>query len=218
MTTGTQPRQYVALIDYYGKWMRQTDKEGFRGSLKSIAIIILTVAANIAATNYTPEPVRKLIAPNDWVPDIIGGILAIALIYALILLPTMRREAAQAENHYDDNGKRLLNAYGLDPEQDIISITRLGGGAETPSASPKDILQGRNGDYIMILNPKQGAAYMGADKDISADSIITTSQGLALVRSMRITTVNGITAASMSQGHDFDTGTPIPVFAAAQDN
>lgn len=215
MTMGAQPRQHVALVDYYRKQMRQADREGRKGSLKSLAIIVLTAAA-IIAVNYAPEPVRKLIAPNDWVPDIIGGILAIALIYALILLPTMRREAAQAENHYDDNGKRLLNAYGLDPEQDIISITRLGGGAETPSASPKDILQGRNGDYVVILNQKPGAAYMGADKDISADSIIKTSQGLALIRSMRIATINGITVASMSQGSDFDAGAPIPVFAATQ--
>lgn len=212
---GTQARQHVALVNYYRKQMRQADKEGRKGSLKLLVIVIL-IAAAILAVDYAPEPVRKLIAPNEWVPSIIGVILAVVLVFAFVVIPAKRHDAAQMENHYDDNGKRLLGAYGLDPEQDIIGITRLGGDAETPSASPKDILRGRNGDYIMILNPKPGAAYMGAGKDISEDSIIKTSQGLALIRSMRITTINGITVASMSQGPDFNTGTPIPVFASTQ--
>lgn len=195
--------------------MLQAGKNRFGDSLKSIAIILIVAAVAVAA-NHAPEPVRKLIAPNDWVPSIIGGILIIALNYTLILLPIMRRKAAQAETHYNDNRNQLLNAYGLDPEQDIIGITRLGGDAETPSASPKDILQGRNGDYVVILNPKPGAAYMGADKNISTDSIIKTAQGLALIRSIRIATINGITVASMSQGPGLDTGAPIPVFAATQ--
>lgn len=215
MTMGTQARQHVALVNYYGKQMRQADKEGRKGSLKLLAIIILTAAA-IIAVDYAPEPVRKLIAPNEWVPSIIGVILAVVLVFAFVVIPAKRHDAAQTENHYDDNGKRLLSAYGLDPEQDIIGITRLGGGAETPSACPKDILKGRNGDYIMILNPKPGAAYTEPEKNIGTDSIIKTSQGLALIRSMRITTINGITVASMSQGPDFDAGSPIPVFAATQ--
>lgn len=63
MTMGAQPRQHVALVDYYRKQMRQADREGRKGSLKSLAIIVLTAAA-IIAVNYAPEPVRKLIAPQ----------------------------------------------------------------------------------------------------------------------------------------------------------